>query len=111
MTRRAAGWFSGDSRNGACGTERPPVGGFFSCPARSLSVTVTLYSTRKGDPLSPNEAYPVNSGELHNGPDKDWAAADGQETPWLRMDRRPCNCASVATASPLGRADGRLGVT
>ena len=57
------------------------------------------------------EAYPVNSGELHNGPDKDWAAADGQETPWLRMDQRPCNCASVATASPLGRADGRLGVT
>jgi hypothetical protein len=35
-----------------------------------------------------------------------WTAADGQETPWFRMDRRPCNCASGATASPLGRGDG-----
>src|SRR5271167_5234209 len=77
-------------------------------PVDELAFWSPYYGRRGG---KSREAYPVNSGELHNGPDKDWAAADGQETPWLRMDRRPCNCASLATASPLGRADGRLGVT
>jgi CHASE3 domain sensor protein len=36
----------------------------------------------------------------------DWPPLTAKKTPWFRMDRRPYNCASVATASPLGRADG-----